>query len=300
MIAMSRPTTPQNTNSADARDSAQLNKTMAGEDYHGGAKQQNLTPVMSQQPTPFQDTTSTAGESINSGLEKTKAVESPHNNGVKPSPGKSNDAGQKSMDLRTVLLLISVFLSMFLVGLDRTIISTVSSYTINRASNQTASATALRDLSLTSSLQAIPAITDEYHSLPDVGWYGSVYLLTCCAFQLLFGKIYTFFSVRVTLITSILIFEASSALCGAAPNSPAFIVGRAISGVGAAGIFAGTVSLHTFSHQPQVPIVRSHRLYLWSTQFRWRSVLEFKVSWARSWAFLQSWVLWSVVPLLRE
>ena len=142
------------------------------------------------------------------------------------------------------LLLISVFLSMFLVAVDRTIISTVCSESNNRASIQRGFITARRDLALTWSLQAIPAITDEYHSLPDVGWYGSVYLLTCCAFQLLFGNIYTFFSVKVVLITSILIFEASSALCGAVPNSPAFIVGRAISGVGAAGIFAETVSPH--------------------------------------------------------
>ena len=101
---------------------------------------------------------------------------------------------------------------------------------------------ALRDHGLTLSAQAIPRITDEFHSLPDVGWYGSVYLLTCCAFQLLFGKFYTFYSVKGTLLLSILIFEVGSALCGAAPSSVAFIFGRAIAGVGAAGIFAGTVS----------------------------------------------------------
>ncbi|KAE8388978.1 MFS general substrate transporter [Aspergillus alliaceus] len=101
---------------------------------------------------------------------------------------------------------------MFLVALDRTILAT-----------------------------AIPRITDEFHSLTSVGWYGSAYLLTCCALQLIFGKIYTLFSVKWTLLWSILIFEASSALSGAAPNSTALIVGRAICGVGAAGIFAGVV-----------------------------------------------------------
>ena len=65
--------------------------------------------------------------------------------------------------------------------------------------------------------------------------------MTCCAFQLLFGKFYTFYSVKFILIGSLLVFEVGSALCGAAPNSAAFIVGRAIAGVGAAGIFAGTV-----------------------------------------------------------
>ena len=95
---------------------------------------------------------------------------------------------------------------------------------------------------LTCPAQAIPKITDEFNSLTDVGWYGSAYLLTCCALQLLFGRTYTFFSIKGTLLSSVLVFEAASALCGAAPNSIAFIIGRAVSGVGAAGIFAGTVS----------------------------------------------------------
>lgn len=38
---------------------------------------------------------------------------------------------------------------------------------------------------------------------------------------------------------SIVIFEAGSALCGAAPNSTAFIIGRAIAGLGSAGVFSG-------------------------------------------------------------
>ena len=231
---MSRPTTPESTKSTDARDSAHLDKAMAIKDYQGGSEQPSSTATLSQQPTTFGDTTSATRESTDTDLEKAKAAQSAH-----------KEADQKSMDLRTVLLLLSVFLSMFLVAVDRTIISTVCSQLSERAGIWRGSIAARPDLALTSSLQAIPAITDDYHSLPDVGWYGSVYLLTCCAFQLLFGKIYTFFSVKVVLITSILIFEASSALCGAAPNSPAFIVGRAISGVGAAGIFAGTVSQHT-------------------------------------------------------
>jgi len=37
------------------------------------------------------------------------------------------------------------------------------------------------------------------------------------------------------------IFEIGSAICGAAPNSPAFIIGRAIAGLGASGIFSGAI-----------------------------------------------------------
>ncbi|KAK5654788.1 hypothetical protein OQA88_6824 [Cercophora sp. LCS_1] len=86
---------------------------------------------------------------------------------------------------------------------------------------------------------AIPQITDDFHSVTDIGWYGSAYLITNCAFQLLFGKLYTFFSVKAVYIISILLFEAGSAICGAAPNSLVFIIGRAIGGLGSAGIMAG-------------------------------------------------------------
>jgi MFS family permease len=58
----------------------------------------------------------------------------------------------------------------------------------------------------------------------------------------LYGKIYTIFSIKWVLLANILFFEAASALCGAAPNSVAFIIGRAFLGIGAAGISAGVVS----------------------------------------------------------
>ncbi|OQE39277.1 hypothetical protein PENCOP_c007G02408 [Penicillium coprophilum] len=126
-------------------------------------------------------------------------------------PGSSNPP-QNQSTLRVVCLIVSAFVAMFLVALDRTIIST-----------------------------AIPKITDEFDSFDDVGWYGSAYLLTCCAFQLLFGKLYKLFPVRPVFLASILVFEVASAICGAAPNSVAFIIGRGICGVGAAGILAGTI-----------------------------------------------------------
>ena len=39
------------------------------------------------------------------------------------------------------------------------------------------------------------------------------------------------------------IFELGSLLCGVAPNSTALIVGRAVAGVGSAGIFSGVSHL---------------------------------------------------------
>jgi MFS family permease len=88
-----------------------------------------------------------------------------------------------------------------------------------------------------------PTITDEFHALNEVGWYGTAYLLTNCAFLLVFGKLYTFFNIKTTFLCSVVLFEVGSALCGAAPNSVAFIIGRAIAGLGAGGVQQGGVRI---------------------------------------------------------
>ena len=65
------------------------------------------------------------------------------------------------------------------------------------------------------------------------------YLLTTAGFQLVFGKLYTFFSIKWVFLVAIAIFEIGSLVCGVAPSSTALIVGRAIAGLGSAGIFSG-------------------------------------------------------------
>ncbi|CAK5272432.1 unnamed protein product [Mycena citricolor] len=128
----------------------------------------------------------------------------------------SPEPGEDEMDypsgLRLWLLTIALFLSVFLVALDNTVIAT-----------------------------AIPKITDQFNSLNDVGWYGSAYMLTTAATQLLFGKLYTFMPVKWVFVSAIVVFEIGSAICGAAPNSISLIIGRAIAGLGSAGIFSGAM-----------------------------------------------------------
>ena len=86
-------------------------------------------------------------------------------------------------------------------------------------------------------------MTDDFHSLDDIGWYGSAFMLTSCAFQLLLGRVYTFYTPKYVFLAIIGLFEIGSAICGAAPNSVAFIIGRAIAGVGSAGIMSGGIIL---------------------------------------------------------
>lgn len=88
---------------------------------------------------------------------------------------------------------------------------------------------------------AIPRITTQFDSLNDVGWYASAYLLTTCAFQLMFGKFYTIYNIKYVYLAAIAVFEIGSLVCATSPNSPALIVGRAIAGLGSAGIFSGSL-----------------------------------------------------------
>lgn len=140
----------------------------------------------------------------------------PVNEGATPDEGE--DQVEYPSGLKFAIITLALCLAVFLVALDNTIIAT-----------------------------AIPRITDRFNSLDDVGWYGSAYLLTTCAFQLFFGRLYTFYSIKVVYIVSIIIFEVGSALCGAAPNSAALIVGRAIAGVGSAGIFSGSLIIIAYT-----------------------------------------------------
>ncbi|KAL2843003.1 major facilitator superfamily domain-containing protein [Aspergillus pseudodeflectus] len=89
---------------------------------------------------------------------------------------------------------------------------------------------------------ATPAITSEFDSLVDVGWYGGAYQLGSAAFQPLTGKIYSQFSIKWTFLTFFVLFEVGSALCGAAQSSAMLIVGRVIAGVGSAGMSNGAVT----------------------------------------------------------
>ncbi|KAJ5096909.1 MFS transporter [Penicillium angulare] len=88
---------------------------------------------------------------------------------------------------------------------------------------------------------AIPEITTQFNSLDDVGWYGSSYMFATCSVQLIYGKLYTFYPSKWVYLIALIIFEVGSVVCATAPNSVALIVGRAVAGLGAAGLFSGAL-----------------------------------------------------------
>lgn len=59
--------------------------------------------------------------------------------------------------------------------------------------------------------------------------------------QLAYGRLYTLFPTKHVYNTAIILFAIGSLICTTAPKSVALIVGRAIAGCGAAGIFSGSV-----------------------------------------------------------
>ncbi|KAM0201552.1 hypothetical protein ACHAQI_011195 [Fusarium lateritium] len=145
--------------------------------------------------------------------ESTEKLQSP------PASGAENGVQQEyPTGVKLALITLALCLAVFVMALDNSIIAT-----------------------------AIPRITDAFESLNDVGWYGSAYMLTTAALQLFFGKLYTYGSIKWTFLIAIGIFEVGSLICGVAPDSVTLIVGRAIAGVGGAGIFAGALTILAFS-----------------------------------------------------
>ncbi|KAF2691971.1 efflux pump antibiotic resistance protein [Lentithecium fluviatile CBS 122367] len=90
---------------------------------------------------------------------------------------------------------------------------------------------------------AVPEISTYFQAFEDIQWYGSAYLLTVTAFQPAYGSIYRYFGAKEVYLLSVLIFEVGSILCAAAPTSAVFIAGRAIAGVGAAGLYQGALAI---------------------------------------------------------
>ncbi|KAK7937727.1 uncharacterized protein PG986_014595 [Apiospora aurea] len=91
--------------------------------------------------------------------------------------------------LRLTAIVVALVLSIFLASLD----------TVN--------------LFLTIITTAIPSITDDFHSLGDVGWYGSAMFFPMAATQSVWGKAYKYFPVKFVFLIGILIFEVGSLIC---------------------------------------------------------------------------------------
>lgn len=123
--------------------------------------------------------------------------------------------------LQFFFILLALILSIFMVALDLTIVAT-----------------------------AIPKITDQFHSVSQIGWYGSAFFLTVASFTSPWGKLFKYFTLKWTYLLAVFIFELGSLICGVAPSSTSLIIGRAIAGLGAAGVASGAFILVAFIAPP--------------------------------------------------
>ncbi|KAI1077143.1 MFS general substrate transporter [Whalleya microplaca] len=108
---------------------------------------------------------------------------------------KDSDTAAQLGSVRLSLVMVGLCLTVFLTGMDQTILAT-----------------------------ATPVISNEFNALADIA----------CRFP-----------VKLVYLSAIALFEVGSLICTTAPNSVALIVGRAIAGLGAAGIFSGGILITT-------------------------------------------------------
>ncbi|KAL1405301.1 hypothetical protein Q8F55_008928 [Vanrija albida] len=88
---------------------------------------------------------------------------------------------------------------------------------------------------------AIPAITAEFNSLTQLSWLASGFFLPLLGFNLIYSQWLEIFPSKVVILFAVFIFEVGSLVCGVAPSMEVLILGRAIAGAGAAGIFSGGI-----------------------------------------------------------
>lgn len=135
-------------------------------------------------------------------------------------PPKDDDQQQSRHGLtkiRHIILVGSLFFTLFLPALDQTIVST-----------------------------ALPKIMTSLgggSSNSGYTWVGSGYALTQAVVMPLFGQASEVFGRKWAFVTAISIFMAGSCLCGASQDVPMLIASRMVQGMGAGGITALVIIL---------------------------------------------------------
>src|SRR5581483_4292142 len=93
---------------------------------------------------------------------------------------------------------------------------------------------------------ALPSIQRSLHmSISELEWIVTAYALTFAAFMLTGGKLADLIGRRRIFVIGLVVFTASSFVCGIAPSSGWLIGARAVQGVGAALMNPATLSIIT-------------------------------------------------------
>ncbi|KAF2642203.1 MFS general substrate transporter [Massarina eburnea CBS 473.64] len=86
-------------------------------------------------------------------------------------------------------------------------------------------------------------ITARFNEVSKLGWLGIGFPLGSIATIAPWGKAYSVFDTKWLFLLSLVHFAAGSLLCGAAPDMDTLIVGRVWAGAGGAGIYLGQLNI---------------------------------------------------------
>jgi len=89
----------------------------------------------------------------------------------------------------------------------------------------------------------VPAIVNDFDSVLLLPWLSVGFMMGGIITILPFGKLYQKYDSKWLYCSSMVLFLASSALCGAAPTMSAMIVGRVFLGIAGNGMYMGILTL---------------------------------------------------------
>ncbi|KAJ5089071.1 major facilitator superfamily transporter [Penicillium argentinense] len=133
------------------------------------------------------------------------------------------------------LIVLTMLASLFLFALDNTIVADIQAPIIARLSQ-----------------------------VEKLVWLGVAFTLSGSATIAIWGKFYGIFSTKYLYLSSVFLFEVGSTVCGSAQTMNAMVVGRAIAGIGGAGMYLGCLTLLTITTS-----IRERPKYMSYTGITW-------------------------------
>ncbi|EOD45517.1 putative mfs drug efflux protein [Neofusicoccum parvum UCRNP2] len=134
-----------------------------------------------------------------------------------------------------LMVTLSIYSSTFLFALDNTIVANIQ-----------------------------PAIVDSLNGLDKLAWSGVAFVMASSATVLTWLQIFSQFNIKWLYITAFVIFQAGSAVCGAANSMNMLIGGRVICGVGGVGQYVGVMNFF-----PRLTSIQERPLYVSGMGLTW-------------------------------
>ncbi|KAI0432730.1 MFS general substrate transporter [Xylaria sp. FL1042] len=130
---------------------------------------------------------------------------------------ESSDTKRREIHgIRWFFICASLYITCFLYGLDTTIAAAVQGDVIK-----------------------------TFGHIEQLAWIGAGFPLGSVTVIFLMGYLYNAFNMKWMFVITVALFDIGSALCGAAPNMAALIIGRVIAGAGGTGIYLGSLNFLT-------------------------------------------------------